>query len=353
MKLCNILQIWKKFFDNWEYDEALQIFLKIQEKWVMQKDILYFIIFSYFQRWEYYNSVVFIKIFEKKFWFERRFFLVKNLILWDFWKYNNVLKNYKNLENWEDWFESILFSNVYRHNWNYKKCLEILKNWLKKFPNNSRLLYNFSLVLNILWREKEALFFAKKSFDIDWYLYSLDLFFRILKNIWIEKEKIIKIFKKMDLNFFEYKNDLTCIWNIFYNFWNFEKAGFYYEKSIKNTKYDFYAYNWLWNIYFHKLDYKKAKLFLKYSLKINKNNFYSYNLFWKIFYREWDFEKSEKFFQKSLEINKNNFEALKNLWILYFKKWEFKKSEILFKRADFLNKNDFMIKRYFKKYVNK
>lgn len=355
MKLYNILQIWKKFFDNWEYAEALQIFLKIQEKWVMQKNILYFIIFSYFQKWDYLNSVVFIKIFEKNFWFERKVFLVKNLILWDFWKYEKILENYKNLEIWENSFEIILFANIYRNKWDYKKSLKILKIWLQKFPNNSRLLYKLSLVLNILWREKEALFFAKKSFDIDWYLYSLDLFLRILKNIWIKKEKYILFFQKIDLNFDEYKNDFTCIWNIFYTLWDYWKSEIFYKKSIKNTKYDFYAYNWLWNVYVKNWNYKQAKTYYKYSLLINKQNFYTLNSLWKIFYKENNFEISEKFYRKSLEINENNFEALKNLWILYYKNWEFQKSKKFLQKSLQINKTDFMVIRYlnkFQKYEN-
>lgn len=130
MNLFSIIKIGKKCFDDGKYNEALEIFLKIFKKGIIQRDILYFIIFSYFQKWKHYDSVKFIKIFEKKFWFDRNIFLVKNLILWDFWKYNTIIKQYKNLEIWENEFEIILISNIYRNNWNYKKSLEVLKIWL-------------------------------------------------------------------------------------------------------------------------------------------------------------------------------------------------------------------------------
>lgn len=346
MKIYNFIQIWKKFFDNWEYENALKIFLKIYKKWIIQKDIIYFIIFSYFQRGDYYSAVFYIIKFEKNFWFDKRVFIVKNLILWDFGHYEKIIKNYKNINDLENEFEFILLWNLNRNIWEYKKSLEIFKNWIRKFPKNSRFLYNLALILNILWRENESLFFTKKSFEIDGYLYSLDLFLRILSKKWFQKQKLLYFFQTKIKDILEYKNDFTCIWNIFYTLWDYTKSEFFYKKSIENTKYDFYAYNWLWNIYFQNSDYKKAKTYYKYSLLINKQNFYTLNSLWKIFYKENNLETSEKFYGKSLKIKENNFEALKNLWIIYYKKWEFQKSKKFLQKSLLLNKNDFMVNRY-------
>lgn len=214
-------------------------------------------------------------------------------------------------------------------------------------------MYNFAIILNIFWRKKEALFLSYKAFYLDGYLYAFDLFCRILKNFWIKQNKIVRIFEKMQINLNDYKNDLTCLWNIFYNFWDFEKSEFFYKNTIQNTKYDFYAYNWLSNIYFQQWKYSKAKIFAKYAIIINKKNFYSYNLLWKIFYKEWYWEKAINVFRESLKINQNNFEALKNLWIIFLKQWQPIKSQKFLKMAKNINKNDFMVNRYLSNFYAK
>lgn len=347
--LDKLFILWEYNFRQCNYFLSIKIFNKILKYWWENEDVIYKMIFSYFQLWDYYSAVKNINYFYRKYWYDKKVFLIKNFILCDFGRYNDIVHNNEKLKLEE---EFILSANMYRNSWQYLHSLKILQEWLLKFPKNSRILYNFALILNILWKRKEALFFSYKSFKIDNYIYSIDLFLRILHNLWFKNNKIDLFFQNLNINLNEYWNDYTCIWNIFYNLWNFEKAEIFYEKSIKKTKYDYYAYNWLWNLYLTIWNLERAKIFYKYSLIINNKNTYCYNWLWNIFLEGKKYLYAIKFFIKSLSINKNNFYSLKKLGIVYFQLWDIWKSLYFLKKAYLINKEDKMLNRYIKKILS-
>lgn len=341
---------WIDRFYNWDYNKSVTIFRFLIDNHIIEdKDIYKYLIQSYFELFLFNELLSYYKKFKNKFWYQKEIEVII-LILYVYLWWNNILFFHKNMDFLS---EFILYSNFYRNIWNYKKSLNILKFWLKKYSNNSRLIYNLALLLNLIWDNKRAFFYAIKSYQIDNYIYSLDLIIRILLNNYlVSRKKLNKFFKKFDVNIDEHKNDLTCIWNIFYNLWKYDLSEKFYIDSIIKSKYDYYAYNWLWNLYFTIWNLERAKIFYKYSLIINNKNTYCYNWLWNIFLEEKNYLYSIKFFMKSLKINKNNFYALKKLGIIYFKLWDIWKSLFFLKKAFYIRKNDKMLNRYIKK-INK
>ena len=177
---------------------------------------------------------------------------------------------------------------------------------------------------------------------IIYFLSSLLFLYRaIMSNIYCEKAVASKnnvLREKFVERCVEY-----CPYSIEFNFWagnvmfyiiqDFDKALYYYSKTISLSPYYSAAYNNIGIIYHKKGDIKKAEDYYLKAIKFNPNRAESYNNLGSLYLENGKIEKAIDCFKKCISIRKDFYLAYFNLGVAYYTIGKYKLSKNYFEKT--------------------
>jgi len=342
-------------FNIWEYERVIVLITRLLHLGYKDQELYYMLSFSLFQRWKFSES---LSILEQGLSLYPNDFRLEELnLLIDFSLGNTqeILQKISYLHETKSYQSEYLCNlecQVYVDvHGNYTRAIQLYTEYLKVYPESGILKYYFWLLQLKRGELQIAMWLFQESLDRN-FLYAYYGIVKCLKqNPWlcVSTSYFIHYFLDRD----ELKNDFTCLWNIFYELWEYKIALSFYSKSLKNIPTDYCTYNGIWNVLYKTWKYEESSIYYLKALKMRKEDVYAYNGLWNIFFSKKNYAKALSFYLKWYKEWTENAYHLYKVGMCYYFLSDFTLSlEFLEKSLTYNSKNS-MAMRYVKKTLKK
>lgn len=345
----------EKYFQYGEYDFLLsQISLFPETLW--SSDLYYIFSFAAFQKWKFDLSLELASKWSELYPWDARFRENILLIRFSQWNFSQILSDIKSVRK-NFWYDSEYLCNLECQTYidfygDYDTAYKLYIHSLEIYPNSTILKYYFWCLNYRKWN-------FQKAYDIVYFWCNQD--FVYIYYIFI---KCIKKNKKVSLNVWyflrifwsnsdEFKNDFTCLWNIYYELWEYKKALVYYLESLKNIDNDYCTYNGIANVFFKLWRYHESLMYFKKSLTIRRQDPYAIIWIANVYYTQKKYMEALTYYRIYYTPSSQNAYQLYRIGMCMYYLEHFFDAKDFFERSLQCDDSNYMALRYLKKAKNK
>lgn len=343
------------YFQRGEYDFLISYLPSCLESW-WSPEMYYIFSFAAFQRWKFKLSWELAMRWHELYPQDARF--RENILLIQFsqWNFSHILRDIDAIRK-NFWYNSEYLCNLECQTYidfygDYDTAYKLYVRSLKIYPNSTILKYYFGCLNYRIWNFQKAYDIVYSWCNQD-FVYIYYIFIKCIK-----KNKKVSLNSPYFLRIFwsnsdEFKNDFTCVWNIYYELWEYKTALMYYLESLKNIDNDYCTYNGIANTFFKLWRYRESLIYYKKSLSIRKQD--PYALIWiaNVYYAQKKYVEALKYYQiSSTPDSQNAYQLYKIGMCMYYQEYFADAKNFLTKSLHY-DESNYMALRYLKKAKNK